>query len=123
MKYTLIKAMPGKPAEIILVSKRLDRVVSTVTAEVTATAKTLAKRAYRLDFTDSSKRNNYLGNIFIEEKFRKGKTFAENFEAQFAEIRFKFVTNLYERKSKALFVNEGGGMFNEEIVSYTVISK
>ena len=123
MKYTVIKAMPGKPAEIILVSKSLDRVVSKVTDEVTATAKTLAKRGYRLDFTDTSKHSCYLGNIFVESDNRKGKAFAESFEAQFAEIRFKFVTNLYERKSKALFVNAGGGLFNEEIVSYTVSSK
>lgn len=122
MKHTLIKAIPGKPAEIILVSKRLDRVVSTVTDEVTATAKARAKHGYRIDFTDSSKRP-YLGKIFVESDKRKGKAFAESFESQFAVIRFEFVTRIYEGKAKALFVNTGGGLFNEEIVSYTIISK
>ena len=123
MKHTLIKAMPGKPAEIILASKSLDRVVATVTAEVTAAATALAKHGYRLDFTDSSKRSPYLGTIFVESDNRKGKAFAESFEAQFAEIRFKFVTRLYEGKAKALFVNAGGGLSTGEFVSYTVISK
>lgn len=122
MKYTVIKAIPGKPAEIILVSKSLDRVVATVTANVTATAMTLTKRGYRLDFTDSSKRP-YIGQIFVESDNRKGKAFAESFESQFTVIRFTFVNRLYEGKANALFVNAGGGLFNEEIVSYTIISK
>lgn len=123
MKYTVIKAIPGKPAEILLVSKSLDRVVSTVTDEVTATAKILVKRGHRIDFTDTSKRSPYIGYVFVDSDKRKGKAFAESFESQFAAIRFKFVYRLYEGKANALFVNAGGGLFNGEFVSYTVISK
>lgn len=119
MKYTVIKALDNTPSEIILSTKSLDRAISAVTDSVTALVRPLAKKGYRLNVMDSSKRNNYLGDIWIPEETRKGKAFSANFDAQYAEIRFKMVYNMYEGKSSAVFVSTGFN--NSTSISYTIV--
>ena len=124
MQFTVVKSEPNKPAKFIKTTTLQDQAILAVLDETYKQVKKAVRNGCRVDITDSCKRGNYLGNVFISDKKVRANKYPFLFalDKQWGPIYNKLQDRLYKGSATAVFMTITNRQVFGDITSLTIVA-